>query len=1716
MRPFHPIQTAVTVNALVTELFDLVDPVTGSVGADRLNGAATALRDANEGLLPEDETPIDPLENPYVRVPYISRIPRRLPPESGSLRTDFASIGVRNVEVAAKCSVAWLLDNLPGSPVEADVRRLRDIARLMRVSGLDRATAVHLHDHGTTPIQTPAELASADTADVKAMVLELVAGGFPAELAQVRPWNLWRRHARIMTRTRKTRVNPAPTPWSADIVSQRAGGWRGLAESSVRTVAERQSADAITFALDVQSALLRGNFALCRRNHKVALEQYREVWYRIGQRALSEGLVEEGSTEVYRPTVETVIKTVGVLLDRVRDEDVDSALAEVSARSAPLANGLRAFTLADLDTVPAGTVRTALAAHPVSVLGRKGAIAVDTGLGERTKGNLNVGLAQGLGTPNTGARVVDLGEGDGEQLRQNVRAFSIDTLQDDTTLWSSVEKSFHLRDVRAAVGACLDVGGNTPTASSVLKSSVLSSYPSSLTANMGPFDRFYAFVPSSSRRMATMYVPTGANFASRYRLGVLQPMMESAKSEAWQLTESDFADPARFLFLLPQMCLSHLPRAMAAGYRYAGRQDISASILRGSYVSASALTNPITASVSNWTTAGVIAEASAIDCDQIQQDWATLADYLHTLNSSADTAYQEGSYSAAAADYRKVIAVAEACGDSTIGQFVANLDVLREDLLARIQQVQVIDGVERRVTDPTLHAYSMLEYQVTADATDPDILANVFGDAVIWERPEYLATNRTIALAESLNPSMVMASLELYGAGGPVILEAQTREGGENQQDVAVDEDEDADSWLGPEVYQPLPPRVGGPCGSGPGSTVVFVDTDLVLAEIAHAATFLAQIEQGLNWLGFDPGIVPVWRFDYLLERARYFASKADEIQQRSFAVLSAAETAALEELAALQQAMVAAQGVEVANAQYDLACAQCDAADAALEAAQNQLERSRDDVTWAWVGLGASAAATVAGGITGEFIFRKAAQEVKDVAGVVGGSGGGVTGVVGAFASVDQAYENVEASQDSVKVQKAAVDVADAGKALAVEQVALAQLEAANAYEYYQTLMNDQETTSRNLFALLGAVEAISVSYLRMANRLAWLAERAYQFESRLSTNFIRMSYELEGDFVQRFSGAAKLLVDLDAVEHARLTGTRDRYQLVKATFSLGAYDPINLILLQQTGRCLFSISQQQVDERFPGLFLHCVRRIEVEFDGLVPASGVTAVLSTVNTSVVRVPNNTQYVDDPAAVAYDWAYPSGDFAIGGADSAEEPPYVLKPLVGVGFSQTLSEYREASDGGVLSPPPGALDTFENMGVAVTWLLDIPRTGNGFDLTGITDVRFVIYFRASYDAALAARQAAVLAAGRATRTLTLPATETAADAFTDFTVGPSDTSYRDLRLLAWEVSSDMLPKNILASSTRLQNVTVALVQEGESSVMVRARASIRPKPANATVTYGNTDEAIDGLVFSAVGDQTISYDLGEGDVVEHTSRQGTFPNLDDLVNDVDDEATGPSIADSVWVLKVLPEDNPSLLLLDDDGDTVSVSGGFLALDAGATATYTGGSWKHAEARASVRIPTSSTLTIGLRDNGTNKVFATLSTTSVSLGDGTNTSASVANVIVADEWTEVRLRVVDDEATLTIDGVEVAMLSNLAVTAAGTVAFASASGSSQIRVGDVRVTQLRYDGTELQEVVSEAFETDADAWTKSTGASWTSETHNVLDLSFLQDVVLILDYTGEFDL
>ena len=107
-----------------------------------------------------------------------------------------------------------------------------------------------------------------------------------------------------------------------------------------------------------------------------------------------------------------------------------------------------------------------------------------------------------------------------------------------------------------------------------------------------------------------------------------------------------------------------------------------------------------------------------------------------------------------------------------------------------------------------------------------------------------------------------------------------------------------------------------------------------IYALLLNAQARLLQIEHGFNYLGYKDDYIPPWRFQFLLERARYFSEHAKNAQRDYLNFLNNAENEQFQEQSA-------AQAVEMEKANVPIESARVAQATAEVTAAQE---------SWNWL----------------------------------------------------------------------------------------------------------------------------------------------------------------------------------------------------------------------------------------------------------------------------------------------------------------------------------------------------------------------------------------------------------------------------------------------------------------------------------------------------------------------------------------------------------------------------------------------------------------------------------------------------------------------------------------------------------------------------------------------------------------------------------------------
>lgn len=1664
----HHVHAPTTVEALAAEIYDVT--LHGVGDPTRLAGAMAALRECNPSL-PQDGSFVKPAATPFVRVRRIPRTPWRLPPTDDALRADLEGLGVRNTAALVRLSPRYLAGQLPQHR-PAVLRRYRDLARLMRIRGIGATTAAFLHDHPTTPLRTPPDVARAGQQTLRDL---LKASGHPADLLAERPWRAIAAHARMLSRTRRRRRSQLrPVLVGRRELAREAAFWAARADDPGRDASAARSAARIRWLRELQGEVVRGNAALAARDAATALPHLRAVWSLVGARAAAEGVVADGAADSSGPSVATVVALSRRILADLQPADARLAVERLELEVPE--DGLTAFVVRQLRPDARRRCDEALREVPLDRLGARAVVLASRAL--RARGRPE--------DPATPAGVL---------------------AEVDPAAWREV-----LGEVALDATTALSLDG--PAADLLTPEVLVGLDPALDPGTLDVRTRLVRHAPTAAPDLRPFVLALDDTYEERYRRDVLGRLLEHTGGAGWDFAPVDVADPVRAAFVLPQLFARHLPLALARCLDLLGRRDVARALRAGGVLRPEDLAAPPSGSAATASAAltasggytrplddavatGTLYQSAGIEnCSDLD----AVYEQLRADNERGDACYQAGEYEDAAAAYVQVLEAASGC--ENLADVVASLPAAHDALI-----VEAHEWLAGRSTT----TIGLVDATATVDDRVRDLLTGTWR-----ESPE--PTRHTLDHALGLDDITYFDLVQPGRGGGGITFtipdDTTSDDGGFDD----VDRDDDIEDMiltdLRPEVVH-IPPGTGGDGGGGiphpAGDPVTYVyDVDDLEREVLHAFSYLSQVLAGLNWLGFDPETIPVWSFEHLLSQARHFADQADGLQQRALGLLGSAEVRDREEFMAAGSAAVAAQGVAVAKSQESLARANLEAAETARDAAEEAERHTNDDVFWA-IGMGlAAVAAVVLAAPTGGASVAVAAAALGAAAAARGsgdGAGRQTAGVVDAGAStavqVDGAIEGQQQAASQLEVAEAQLGAAAEQVALAVEQTALAELESAIAAGYLD-LLASQTLTANAYYELLDVISALAGRYVLMANRLAWLAERAYQRESRRYSRYVQVSYDRPDDLASRFTSAATLRSHLDALAHEQLTAVTERNQLLATTYSLLMASPTALVALQRTGATQFRITQQELDERFPGLYLHSLDRVEVEFDGLLPAGGVRAVLRTANLTSVRVPHEAGlYYTDGSELTPDWCYPADEFPI--ADLETPPRFAVKVLAGNGFTQVLSEHRRSRDGVILRVPAGALDTFAHLGTDALWTLEIPRSGNAFDLANITDVRFVLYFSALYSAELAAQQETVLRDVTVGRNTLVAASISAADDLARLVTAPLDDRLRDLRLLRVDVADADLPANI--AEREFRNVSLFVHGADGRALAVRLLTTGAPLGAAVTTSAGMADVP-DGMAYSAVGDTAAEHPDAPA---SYRHREGDFPTLDGMARDL--RAAGADVTGR-WVVKVLPEDNPDWLRRDDDGAVVTVQSGSVVLSDRGTLGL-GGVFLHAAVRVHVALG-EGTLAVGLRaDVGvTIEVAGAVATVALRLGDAeARVTAEIAGV---DALCELELAVHDRDAHVSLDGVPLAALRGDEAVAAvpGPVELAFL-GAKSAEVADVTVTRLRHDGTPLEELLRETFATADAVELSRTGAVWASREHHQLDLGAVEDVLLQLDYDGRID-
>jgi hypothetical protein len=499
----------------------------------------------------------------------------------------------------------------------------------------------------------------------------------------------------------------------------------------------------------------------------------------------------------------------------------------------------------------------------------------------------------------------------------------------------------------------------------------------------------------------------------------------------------------------------------------------------------------------------------------------------------------------------------------------------------------------------------------------------------------------------------------------------------------------------------------------------------LVLRLLRLANIGLMKLRAGMNFLGYTEDYIPIWRYSYLIERARYFADRARTAERD---VLNFFEKGYSEE----EKAREITQTIATQNLSLRIADAKIDEQKQRVQIAQDQVnlfdlratntELNAQDTIQAGNESAYSYSASVTGG------FLTASVTV------------GVSYSPGAIAQAEAKAAELRRSITEMRAQQA---IARKEKVVAQMEQRIAELnrdvEALNL-AFAQDNLNYLKSRPLNRefwFALGRIMRQVAQQYLQQAITIAWLAEQAYEYEYDKRLDVVKLDYS--NSSTENMLAADMLLGDLDSIEYDRLSTVENKEMPLKLTLSLSELDPIGFQSFQRTGLINFATTVESLDLKFPGTYLARVKAVEVRLNALVGRNEVIAGRLTHNgISQFRFRKGDRPIQPPPTTPdapESFSNIRQDY-IAGADAAG---FALRIASQPSETMTLSNFLVREDGIYFSSDVGPqgqrLRTFEDVGFAGEWTLEISPSANDFDFRTIMDAEITFYLTARYDEGL---------------------------------------------------------------------------------------------------------------------------------------------------------------------------------------------------------------------------------------------------------------------------------------------------------------------------------------------------------------------------------------------
>ena len=484
---------------------------------------------------------------------------------------------------------------------------------------------------------------------------------------------------------------------------------------------------------------------------------------------------------------------------------------------------------------------------------------------------------------------------------------------------------------------------------------------------------------------------------------------------------------------------------------------------------------------------------------------------------------------------------------------------------------------------------------------------------------------------------------------------------------------------------------------------------------ILDAYTRLQQMRDGLDFYGL--ALSPIHTFEYLQSVARAFAQEASQAEREFINFKSHAE---LEEATRRDLQTAKAMAQAEANARQQQYLSALDDEAAALRALQLAVKRRDDAVAQRAQYASASAsqiwaaAAAQAQGMGEDSWYGEISELADKLA-----RGESISGPRGKLAAAYTLWSGRKTRDYELKRMQDNIDELGLAITIAQEQLESAKRRTSVAEISWQAALQRAAMAAASLTAfenefftpeawskMADLMRDIARSHLFRAVRIAKLMERAFNFEQDTDLNVIKDEY---GEAVAtekpgrdpRLLGGDSLLNDIESFTYQAITTKTRKSTRIKDVLSLSSLYPAQFEEFRRTGLLTFETDLYEFDRLHPGFYGQRIEAVELEVIGVLPETGLNGTLTA----------------------------------GGVSSYRKRDGSTDKRVHQVDTMALSDFALRNDIFLYSAETGVRGLFQGIGLGSTWQLHLPRRSNDFDFRRIFDVQLVLYYTATFDAAL---------------------------------------------------------------------------------------------------------------------------------------------------------------------------------------------------------------------------------------------------------------------------------------------------------------------------------------------------------------------------------------------